>query len=195
MKLSLEILNQVNLKELEPYALGPGDVEFLSSAGHSHYPLLAYISDSYNNCKFVDIGTHFGWSALCLAKNKSNKVITYDLTDHITELKNRNNKPYGSIFNLKNVVFKQKNILDNLDELKDTKLIFLDVDPHDGIQEKIIFKAIKESGFNGVLICDDIKLNPGMRNFWDSIDLPKEDLTQFGHYSGTGFVYFNRKSQ
>lgn len=194
MKLSLEVLDTKILNDLEPYALGPGDVEFLSPAGHSHYPLLAYISESYNNCKFIDIGTLYGWSALCLAKNKSNTVITYDLRDHIAELKVIDNKPYKSIKDIKNITLKLKNFLDDLNELKDTKLIFLDVDPHDGLQERVILKALKDANYNGVLICDDIWLNQGMRDFWNDIDLPKENLTQFGHYSGTGLVYFNRKS-
>jgi len=194
MKLSLDILNNVDLKTLEPYAIGPGDVEFLSPAGHSHYPLLAYISESYNNCKFIDIGTHYGWSALCLSKNKTNKVITYDLNDLISELKKTNKTQSDSIFDLKNITFKKKNFLDDLDELKNTKLIFLDIDPHDGLQEFIIFKALKQANFDGVLMVDDIWLNEGMRSFWNDIDLPKENITQFGHYTGTGLVYFNRKS-
>ena len=29
----------------------------------------------------------------------------------------------------------------------------------------------------------------------NNVDLPKEDITQFGHYSETGLICFNRKSQ
>lgn len=194
MKFSLDILNKVDLKELQPYALGVSDVEFLSPPGHSHYPLLAHISEQFNNLKIIEIGTYYGWASLCLAKNKTNKVITYDLRNHITELKVSDKKPYKSILDIENIVFKQKNFLDDLEELKDTKIIFLDVDPHDGIQEFMIFNALKENNYNGILLLDDILLNQGMRDFWYNIDLPKENITQFGHYSGTGIVFFNRKS-
>lgn len=195
MKVSLDILNNVNLRELEPYAVGVSDVEFLSPAGHSHYPLLAHISESYNNCKFIDIGTLYGWSALCLAKNKTNNVFTYDLQDHIAELKVKDGKPYKSIKDISNINFKQKNILHDLGELDDAKLIFLDIDPHDGLQEATILDALVQANFRGTLIVDDIWLNEGMRVFWNDITLPKENITQFGHYSGTGLVHFNRKSQ
>jgi len=191
MEISVDALKEINLTELEPYAMGLGDLKFTAPAGISHYPLLAHISTLYNNSKFIDLGTYYGWSALSLAKNNSNKVITYDLTDHITAFNVKNKKIHKSILNLKNIIFKQKNILNDLDEIKDSSIIFLSVDPSDGIQERIIFKSIKECGFKGILIIDNIKLNLGMRNFWDNIDLFKRDLTYLGHYTGTGFVYFN----
>lgn len=194
MKLSLDTLNSNILDELQPYAIAAGDVQFLSPAGHSHYPLLAHISESHDNCKFVDIGTHYGWSALALSKNKTNKVVTYDLVDLIAAYKTKNNVADKSIMDVHNIEFKQKNVLHDLHELTDAKLIFLDVDPHDGLQEQVIYEAIQTSGFRGILLCDDIHLNAGMRNFWQGIQLPKEDLTQFGHYSGTGLVHFNGKT-
>lgn len=53
MNLSLDTLQKVDLTGLEPYAKGHGDVSFMDKPGHSHYPLLAYISEQYNNKNFI----------------------------------------------------------------------------------------------------------------------------------------------
>lgn len=187
MKLNIDDLNNLDLSGLKQYANGSSDIAFDELAGRSHYRLLAYISKTYNNLKIIDIGTHYGWSALSLSINNKNKVITYDLQDYL-----KNITP--SVLEINNVTFKQKDFLDDVDELKNTDLIFLDVDPHDGLQEKRIYNFLFEKKFDGVLLIDDIHLNGNMQSFWNDIQLPKEDLTEFGHYSGTGLVFFNIKN-
>jgi len=185
VKLNIEELNNLDLSNSLKYANGSSDIDYLAPAGRAHYRLLTHISNTFNNKKIIDIGTHYGWSALSLSSNKTNKVLTYDLENFL-----KNISP--SILEIKNITFRQKNILEDKEELKNTDIIFLDVDPHDGIQEKIIYNFLIENNFNGILILDDIKLNTRMIEFWDSITHDKEDITEYGHYSGTGLVYFNR---
>jgi len=187
VKLNIDDLNNLDLSNLIPFANGSSDIAFNELAGRSHYRLLAHISKTYDNLKIIDIGTHYGWSALSLSINKNNKIITYDLQNFLKDVT-------PSILEINNVTFKQKDFLDDLSELEGTDLIFLDVDPHDGFQEKRIYNSLIENKFDGVLLVDDIHLNYNMQSFWNDIHLPKQDLTEFGHYSGTGLVFFNVKN-
>jgi hypothetical protein len=70
-------------------------------------------------------------------------------------------------------------------------IIFIDVDPHDGVQERKMISKLIDMNFNGILLLDDIHLNPEMQSFWDWIPVGRKvDLTSFGHFSGTGAVLF-----
>ncbi len=68
-------------------------------------------------------------------------------------------------------------------------LIMLDTD-HDGGFERQFYDFLKENRYRGFLFLDDIHLNSAMIRFWDAIAEPKEDLTDLGHYSGSGLVAF-----
>jgi hypothetical protein len=46
-------------------------------------------------------------------------------------------------------------------------------------------------GYKGYLLLDDVFLNKEMVEFWNLIELDKQDLTNLGHATGTGVVYFN----
>lgn len=136
------------------------------------------LSESGNNKTILDIGTYRGFSAFALCKNKNNKVYTFDIADFLAiEL------PENAIFN------KVGGLEIDKDLIKKADIILLDVDPHDGTQEPLIFNHIKKSGFKGLLIIDDVNLNEGMKAFYNSIKLSKE-LVDW-HHSGTGLIYFN----
>jgi hypothetical protein len=45
-------------------------------------------------------------------------------------------------------------------------------------------------GYTGYLLLDDIHLNFEMERFWGSITKEKYDITNIGHLTGTGVVYF-----
>jgi predicted O-methyltransferase YrrM len=148
-----------------------------------HFRFLTYISYLYNNILILEFGTCHGFSCLSLSQNLSNTIFTYDVTFHdINYIIEKNS----------NVIFKQMNALyENNVILSKAKIIFLDIDPHDGSQEIQFYNKLLTSNFSGILICDDIILNPGMVNFWNSIKKEKYDLTDVGHWSGTGLVNFS----
>jgi hypothetical protein len=76
----------------------------------------------------------------------------------------------------------------------DVMLAVLDIDPHMGIKETVVVRRLLEDGYRGILICDDIHLRREMlEGFWDGLPagLKKIDLTEFGHFSGTGIVVFD----
>ena len=71
-------------------------------------------------------------------------------------------------------------------------LIFLDVDPHNGVMEYDFYKYLKSIGYKGIVLWDDIFLSPPMREFWNKIPSDeKRDLSQWGHFSGTGLIVFS----
>lgn len=160
---------------------------FRLNMGQEHYKLLAFLSSQCDKgYQIYDIGTFLGFSALALAYNPDVRVTTYDLVNHIQTQET-------SAKNYNNISFKLADCTQpgEVEGLGKASIIFLDVDPHDGIQEPHIFKAIQDSGFRGVLVVDDIHLNEGMKRFWEWIPLKKYDITKYGHYSGTGIVVFD----
>lgn len=150
-----------------------------------HYKLLYYFTTLFTDELILDLGTRDGLSALCLAYNKKNNVITYDLIDKPNELLQFEDK-------LPNLTFKKMNVFDeSLDIFKKSKIIFLDLDPHDGIQETRFISLLEEIGYNGIVICDDIHWFPRMKQWWNNLKQTKYDVTQFGHGSGTGLIDFS----
>jgi hypothetical protein len=161
--------------------------EFMEPAGRQHYKLLAYLSTLFDGKNIIDIGTHRGASSLALSYNKSNKIYSFDI-----ERK----------YKLADV----ENISYHLEDLFDPKVrerwesivlespfIFLDIDPHEGTREYDFYLWLKEKEYKGLLFCDDIWYFKEMRDkFWYKIPTEhKIDLTEMGHWSGTGLVQFD----
>ena len=72
--------------------------------------------------------------------------------------------------------------------IKSAKLILLDIDPHDGVQETRFYSRLKEISYKGYVIIDDFKLNPPMIKFWNNVTHEKYDLSEIAHWSGTGII-------
>jgi hypothetical protein len=166
--------------------LPPERVAYLHDPpGREPYKLLAFLSTLAREGPTVDIGTLHGSSALALSYGSSH-VVSYDVArlhrfpDHWRSVE----------FVLGNVLIPGP-ARDRFVELAArSRLVSLDVDPHDGEQERVFVALLGESRFRGCLVLDDIHLNPPMRRFWDAIELPKIDLTACGHTTGTGCVLF-----
>ena len=149
--------------------------------GGEHYKLMTYIANEVNGENIVDAGTYQGLSCLSLAQNKNNTIYTYDIFPV--------NIPFLNAY--ENVVIKTKDINQESDDfIKSCKIILLDVDPHDGIQEQVFSDKMKKIGYEGFVICDDIYLNDRMRSWWESIEEVKHDLTDVGHSHGTGVICY-----
>jgi hypothetical protein len=147
-----------------------------------HYRLLTYLAKQFTGITFIDAGTYQGLSCLALAQNVDNTVISYDI-----EYKNI---PFLSAY--KNVYLKTLSINDETAAIiKSAHVILLDVDPHDGIQEKVFTDKLNAIGYTGYVLCDDIHLNKPMTDWWNSIEGPKKyDLTKVGHMHGTGLLCY-----
>jgi len=159
------------------YQLDHNPYYFHIESGKEHYRLLMYVSTLYNNETIFDVGTNKCMSALALSYNKSNKVKTYDIIKLLPENPNVDNIEYILGDSTKDT------------DLKNCPVIFLDVD-HDGIYEDIFYDHLKSINWKGILILDDIHLNEPMIKFWNRIEEEKHDITNIGHWSGTGLVVF-----
>lgn len=185
MNIDFAKINSVNFDVFNSIIVKGTDEEFYGVPGKEHYRLLAYLSTLVNNATILDIGTHMGSSALALSYNESNTVISYDIVT-------KNINP--SITARKNIQWKTENLLYVLDKelIMSCPIIFLDIDPHYGVLEYQFYMQLKEWSYAGILICDDIWHFEDMRNnFWYKIeDQYKYDITDYGHFSGTGIVSF-----
>lgn len=183
-------VQSVDLSQLAPFTRWHANhIFFEREMGVEHYRLLAYLSSQCNDGDIIyDIGTYLGYSALAMAHNPKVHVVTYDLVDNF-----KTNEVTAQ--DVKNITFKIGNCLhpSDMQEIAKAPLVLLDVDPHDGIQEPHIFRALENAGFKGILLLDDIHLNYHMRSFWDWIPTKykKVDISRYGHHSGTGLVVFD----
>jgi len=150
-----------------------------------HYKLLTYLTNTLNGITIIDAGTHHGCSALALSQNPNNTVLSFDT--QFMPIPFRGHFP--------NCVFSQQDVLClEHHEILKAQLIILDIDPHDGIQEKKFFDLLSMYNYRGLVICDDIHIHERMESWWQSIGKYKTDLTEFGHRTGTGIVSFNPKN-
>lgn len=192
MKIDLEKIKNVDLLYVkdffpEKYEKHKINEMNLGMENGEHYKLLSFVSDLLEGVTILDLGTRDGLSAFVLSKNKKNKIITYDLLPKPSEMLKFENL-------IPNCEFKQLNIFnENLDIIKNSKLIFLDLDPHDGIQEKKFIEILETIDYKGIVICDDIEWFPSMKNWWDNLTQKKYNVTKFGHGSGTGIIDFSNE--
>jgi hypothetical protein len=145
-----------------------------------HYRLIAYLSTLFDHSHIFDIGTNLGYSALALSYHHSNKIISYD----IVECKDLNHAE-----ELSNIEYLIGDILKD-ERLLGAPLIMLDTN-HDGIFENKLYNYLKANNYKGLLFLDDIHINQPMRHFWNSISTAKDDITDLGHWSGSGLVDFS----
>jgi hypothetical protein len=153
---------------------------FLGNAGDEHYRLLAYISTLFDNVSLIDIGTYKGNSSIALSYNQTNTVHSFDLVDS----KDLHSFPVNINYYLDDVL---KNEYKQL--ILHSPFILLDTD-HDGTFEHKFHNYLIDIQYKGYLMLDDIKLNNEMQHYWNSITEEKYDISQMGHWSGTGLVIF-----
>ena len=150
-------------------------------AGKEHYKLLAYISSAYAGQTIYEIGTAMGNSSLALSYSPTTKIISYDILDTKCVITLPTNVEYRiGDFRLDPEVLK-------------APFIFIDVDPHDGIQEQAFHEFFLANNYKGIVMWDDI-LTWGLKDWWPTLNHPsvtKIDISAAGHISGTGLTIYN----
>jgi predicted O-methyltransferase YrrM len=159
-----------------------------------HYKLLAGIIQVMNPKLVIEIGTAKGLSSLSMKKflAQDAKIITYDIIDW---------KDYPTGNYLKEEDFQDGRLIQFTDDLSSEEgfkkhsdllvnadLIFADA-AKDGTQEQLFINNFKKLKFKNspIVVFDDIRLW-NMLKIWRDLDMPKLDITSFGHWSGTGLV-------
>ena len=185
IQINKEQVRSMDITPVKELAIADHRINMEHDAGHSPHNLYAYMSLLFDNTTILDIGTNRGNSALSLSWNPTNQVQSYDLVDHI----HSNVKKPNIRFNICNFMQDTSIQWDNV------KLILIDVDPHDGIQEVEMMKYLDQIGWTGLLLHDDISpiYWPALDKMWQEITYEKFDLTDIGHMGGTGLVNFGNK--
>ena len=180
LKATKEQLNSIEFDSYRDSFLKKGYPNnwFFMEAGQEHYRLLAYIGSLYKYKTLLDIGSYQGNSAIALA-HSGNKIISYDLYTQpiIEKIKNDNIK------------FIKGDILADNDLILASPFIMLDT-YHNGDFEQEFVDHLINIKYKGLVMFDDIHLNNEMSNFWNGLKNEKFDLTEIGHFSGTGLVIF-----
>jgi len=153
---------------------------FMSKSGQEHYRLLAHISQTNDLVDILDIGTLKGCSALAFSVNQSNKVFSFNTGNEF----DLNYTPLNTEFIIDDILNGEYN-----EVILGSKYIMLDT-YHDGTFEKEFYDHLVSINYKGYLLLDDIHLNFEMKRFWGSINKEKYDITNIGHITGTGVVYF-----
>jgi len=181
LKATKEQLNSIEFDSYRDSFLKKGYPNnwFFMEAGQEHYRLLAYIGSLYKSKTLLDIGSYQGNSAIALSHSGKNKIISYDLDTQpiIEKIKNDNIK------------FIKGDILADNDLILASPFIMLDT-YHNGDFEQEFVDHLINIKYNGLVMFDDIHLNNEMSNFWNGLKNEKFDLTDIGHFSGTGLVIF-----
>jgi hypothetical protein len=138
------------------------------------------LSSLFVGVDIFDIGTNLGYSALALSYDGRNRIISYDIVE---------SKELNFADDLKNIEYRIGDVLKDK-RLLASPLIMLDT-YHDGVFENEFYKFLKQNRYQGLLFLDDIHLNEPMIEFWNVITEAKEDITDLGHWSGSGIVDFS----
>jgi len=171
-----------------------------------YYAILVQLSTYFTDSVIVDLGTNRGGSAAALSYNKSNEVYTFDIAI--------NDEAISLFEQYENITYLIGNCIENnwcgqpqiippglrIRPLKSereiflsSELIFLDIDPHDGIQEAQVLDFLVENDYKGIMVCDDIgRKHPPMHEWWNSIELTTYNIAnKYASGTGTGIICFN----
>lgn len=144
--------------------------DFFAPCGKEHFRLLAYLSAQWSNTTIINIHTNGGYEALALSYNPTNTVLSFDTANRVQN---------PAIANRSNIHFETADILDPLvretwrESILRAALIFVDIEPHDGVREYELYQYLDRIGYRGVIIFDDIWYFQSMRNhLWYKIPDP-----------------------
>jgi predicted O-methyltransferase YrrM len=167
-------------------------VKYMDIYPGEHYKLLASIVKTLKPATVVEVGTHLGYSALCMKKfmPAGSVIHTFDVIPWYTfedTILTESDFESGLVQCADDLtkweeVQKHSSVLENAD------IIFLDA-LKDGKQEYLFLENFSRLTFKKkcLFIFDDIRLW-NMLDIWYNLEKPKLDMTSFGHWSGTGLV-------
>jgi hypothetical protein len=185
-----EAVQREDITKLAKYQEGwcnPSYMSWNKESGHTEYKLYSFLS--YNipwDSTILDIGTLFGGSALALSNNSTQEVLSYDLVKTLAH------------DNLKkdNIKLFIEDWTQNSYNWENIHLIIIDVEPHDGTLEPPMIQFAVDHGFEGLIVLDDISgMFPGMTEMWGKLPYEKYNVTEIGHFSGTGILNIGHKFQ
>ena len=210
-KTTLDILKQFTIESYEKY--------FMSGAGKEHYTLFRWLTTTYGNAvdcgkrHVVDIGTRYVASSLALSAFGT-PVHTFDIptsTERTSAFRGRSEEEWYSALKRTapqvNITFHNLDLLQIPDDdfrsyMATTWLIVLDTHhlPYSKPFEREFMARLvaMQPRFEGIMLLDDIHLNDEMKQWWKELNdhaaewgFATHNITQVGHYSGTGLLDFS----
>ena len=209
---------EINISEYHIRNVSPDEY----GINRPHYSvLLSHLSTHFNDSIIVDLGTRTGDSAVALAYNNSNRIYTYDIA-HSAEAAEQFDKfdnikyiignclesnwngmtldddmprkvYFSTIGDKTDIKGNPKKAISDKEIFLSSKLIFLDIDPHDGKQEKVVTDFLIENNWKGIMVCDDIgtgkeiqNSHPDMLAWWNNVDVRKYNIADSIYSAGTG---------
>ncbi len=184
----------IDLKDISA-RIANSQVNYIDIFPGEHYRLLSAITEIIKPKLIIELGTHLGYSSLCMKKflPADGKIVTFDIipwnkfddtilnaadfdqqmeqcTDDVTD--HATFRKYEALFSGADIVF--------MDALKD------------GVQEYRFLENFSKMKFSKkcLFVFDDVRLW-NMLDIWYNMSKPKLDMTSFGHWSGTGLVEWN----
>lgn len=187
-------LDSLHLEDLLPFVDNRDRMEFVKNAGQQHFRLFAWLSQQYNNANIFDIGTFRGSSAVALSYNPKNTIYSFNVQNE----RQCDKTPFNVAFLIENLLERNEYYIG---KLKKSPLVVVDVHDvktgeHNGALEWDFYMLLKEIGYTGIAVFDDVRLNDKMKTFWSSVSEHKEDVTYLGHgdwNAGTGIIDFGKK--
>jgi len=192
--LALESAKVASTTSLDDIAARTLPENYLDVWPGEHYKLLAGIVQVLKPKLVIEIGTAKGLSSLSMKKflAQDAMIVTYDIIswkdypngNYLTEADFKDGRLIQYTDDLSSVDIFRK----HSDLLSKADLIFADA-AKDGMQEQLFINNFKQLKFanSPIVVFDDIRLW-NMLKIWRDLDLPKLDITSFGHWSGTGLV-------
>lgn len=190
IKIEKEKVRYMDMSSISEYSLRDG--ANFSEAGIEAYKFYAYLSTLIDDSIIVEVGTRFGRSALSLSYNTNNSVISFDILEQ-----------GASDIKRQNISFLIENFMEADINWNDVDIIMIDVDPHDGIKEREFMTFLESVKWEGILVLDDILPNwpkiisgadpQAMNDWWNGLTYEKYDVSDVGHFSGTGVVNIGNK--
>ncbi len=159
-----------------------------------HYRLLAALGQVLTPRTIIEIGTATGLSALALrAGAPAATVATFDIVpwaEYPGTALREDDFADGRLVQHLDDLSQPAGVDTHRDLLRSASLIFIDA-AKDGEQESRFLELLRAVDYEAppVVVFDDIR-QWKMLAIWRAIELPKLDLTSFGHWSGTGLVDF-----
>lgn len=197
LSLSFEFIKNMHATDLSAVSnrIKPTQVNYIDIFPGEHYKLLAAIVKTMRPKTIVELGTHLGYSALCMKQElpADGTIHTFDVIpwngfeDTILEQNDFDTQLVQHIADITDA----KIFADHLPLLENADIIFMDA-LKDGVQEYQFLENFSKVKFRNkcLFVLDDIRLW-NMLDIWYNIDKPKFDLTSYGHWSGTGLIEWN----
>lgn len=192
-------VDKMDLSSMSAFVAWHPDAKYFQ-ADREHYRLLAFlareVSRMFPGSPILDIGSHLGHSAAALragADVQTSPVFTFDHGARFAKALPPEARAMADACNIE-VQPPTREALDDIPDFvtrRGCMLVALDTEPHDGVYERAVIQSLMDTGFKGILVLDETRLNQNMQDLFKWAPVKKIDVSQVAHWSGTAVLVFD----